>query len=204
MPPASNAIRAILIRHGQTVANRDHFLQGASDDPMTEIGYEQAAQIGAFLAEAHIDHVMSSDLIRAVETAKPIADAHGLAVETRALLREWNCGDWDGKPAVDFLSMMAEKGLCISDLSPNGGEKLSDVRERACQAVEEIKAMYAGKSIVVCSHGDFMRMMLSCMLGIGIDQANSLRFENASYSIVEWDGAVWNLMAMSCLPILCK
>ena len=186
------------------MANREHFLQGASDDPMTDVGYEQAKKLGTFLKDACIAHVMSSDLMRAVETARPIAEAHRLDVETKTLLREWNCGVWDGKPASEFLGMMAESGLRISELEPPGGEKLSDVRQRACQAVAELIEKHMGQCVVVCSHGDFMRMMMSCMLGISIDQANCLRFENASYTIVEWDGATWNVMAMSCLPILCE
>jgi len=171
---------------------------------MTDVGYEQAKRLGAFLKDACIAHVMSSDLMRAVETARPIAEAHKLDVETKSLLREWNCGVWDGKPASEFLGMMAESGLRISELEPPGGEKLSDVRQRACQAVAELIEKHMGQCVVVCSHGDFMRMMMSCMLGITIDQANYLRFENASYTIVEWDGATWNVMAMSCLPILCE
>lgn len=170
---------------------------------MTETGKKQAELLGDYLASANIDQVISSDLARAVETAQAIARHHGLTVQPTPLAREWNCGTWDGKPITEFLEMLKTSGLPVSALDPPGGEKLSDVKRRACSFINDLKDKHMGRTVVVCSHGDYMRMMMSCMLEIEMDQANALRFDNASYSIAEYDGVEWRLLAMSCLPMAC-
>lgn len=200
LPPAPKGLRLILVRHGQTLANREHFLQGATDDPMTEEGRKQADQLGHYLKDAHIDRVLSSDLHRAIETAESIARYHNLIVEVNPLAREWNCGTWDGKPASEFLRLLNESGLPVSSFRPPGGEILAEVRERACSLIAKIRESSQGKAVLLCSHGDFMRTTLSCLLDIDVDRANVFRFENGSYTILEFTGIEWQLIGMSCLP----
>ena len=200
-PPLPDHLRLILVRHGQTLANREHRLQGASDDPMTEVGQEQAALLGALLAPIALDKIISSDLKRSMQTAQAIANYHQLPVEGTPLLREWNCGEWDGWPASRFLQLMEEQKLKVSELAPPGGERLHEVRARACQALAYVMAEGMGKTTMLCSHGDFLRTLISCVLDVPIDTANAFRFENASYTILDFDGTSWNMMAMSCIPL---
>ena len=199
--PDTKRTRLLLVRHGQTRANQEHLLQGASDGPLTTEGEAQVEQLGLHLRRFSIEHIISSDLIRAYATAQAIAKHHNLTVEMTALVREWDCGVWDGRTAEEFLDMLANFGQPISAFSPQGGETLEQVRGRAEEFIATLLVQHNGKTVVLCSHGDFMRMLVGCLLGIGIDQANLFFFNNGSYSLFEHDGTDWKVIAINRLPV---
>lgn len=192
--------RLILVRHGQTQANAQLFLQGVSNGPLNQLGKQQVEDLGFHLREFQIDHIISSDLIRAYDTAKAIAKHHNLSVEKLELIREWNCGVWDGRPAEEFLAMLEESDKPVSAFSPEGGEKLEQVRGRAEAFLSIILNGYKGKTVAVCSHGDFLRMFVSCLLEINVDQANKIYFNNCSYSLFEHNGSSWKVIGINRLP----
>lgn len=193
-------IRLILIRHGQTLANKKMLLQGASDGPLTSLGTQQAKILGEHLRAFQIDHLISSDLIRAVRTAEAVARHQDLEIEVTPLAREWNCGIWDGKTAQEFLSMLAESGKPVSAFEPEGGETLAEVRQRACDLIEKIISSHSGETVAVSSHGDFLRMFVGCLLKLNVDQANRFFFNNASYSLLEQEADTWKAIALNRLP----
>lgn len=193
-------MRLILVRHGQTIANQKHLLQGASDGALTPQGIAEAERLGLHLRNSSIDHVISSDLVRAYDTAQAIARHHNLEVEKTTLVREWDCGVWDGRTAEEFLDMLDRTGMPVSAFSPEGGETLEQVKGRAEAFLSKLMAQNSAKTVVVCSHGDFMRMLLVCLLGIEIDQANHFFFNNSSYSLFEYDGRNWKVIATNRLP----
>lgn len=192
--------RIVLVRHGQTQANEKQLLQGDSDGPLNAQGRQEVEQLGLHLKNFQIDHVISSDLVRAIDTAQAIAKYHDLHVELTSLVREWDCGVWDGRTAAEFLEMLAQRGQPISTFTPENGETLADVQARAEQFLADVLRRYPGKTVVVCSHGDFMRMLVSCMLDIGIDQASQFFFSNCSYSLFEYNGSSWKVVAINRLP----
>lgn len=198
--PDKEYTRLILVRHGQTRANKEFLLQGASDGPLTPQGEAEVEQVGLHMRGFSIDHVVSSDLSRAYHTAQAIAKYHSLTVDKTPLVREWDCGVWDGRTAEEFLDMLASTGKPVSAFSPEGGETLEDVRARAQTFLSRVMTQYRGKTVVVCSHGDFMRMLVGCLLDIGIDQANLFFFNNGSYSLFEHDGRTWKVIAINRLP----
>lgn len=76
-----------IARHGETIGNVEMTLQG-SDDPLTERGHEQAKKMVARATRINFAQLLSSDLVRAKETAGYVAEATGKEVETTELLRE--------------------------------------------------------------------------------------------------------------------
>ena len=193
-------IKLILIRHGQTLANKKKLLQGASDGPLTSKGEQQAKILGEHLRAFQIDHLISSDLIRAIHTAEAVAKHHRLEIEITALAREWNCGVWDGRTAEAFLSMLEESQKPVSAFEPEGGETLAEVRKRACDLVDNIVLNHSGETVAISSHGDFLRMLVGCLLKLDVDQANRFFFNNASYSVIEQEGEGWKAIALNRLP----
>jgi uncharacterized phosphatase len=194
--------RLVLIRHGETLANAQHLLQGTSDGPLTLYGEQQSKQLGQHLSYFPIDHIVSSDLIRALKTAEAIAEHHSIAIEIMPLIREWDCGVWDGRTAREFLEMLENTGKSISAFEPEGGETLAEVHVRAAKFVDRILTHYRGKTVAVCSHGDFMRMLVGYLLNLDVDQANLFYFGNASYSLFEHDGRGWKAIFINRLPSL--
>ena len=84
----------LLARHGETDWNRERRWQGHADQPLNEAGRTQARELAETLADRSIDAIYASDLIRAHETARIIAERLGLPVATNELLREVDVGDW--------------------------------------------------------------------------------------------------------------
>jgi len=178
-------IRLILVRHGQTESNVQRLLQGQSDGVLTKVGKQQAIALAKHLMDTKIDRILSSDLIRAIDTAKSIASYHGISVEVNQKAREWNCGLLDGLPAEELYRARTKSGLPISDFRPEGGETLREVRGRALSFLQEIENSYEGLNVLVCSHGDFLRMLIGCIKQKTIEEANDIHLDNTSFSIFE-------------------
>ncbi len=88
------AVTLLVIRHGEAEGNHDHRFIGQSDVPLSDLGRRQADTVGAYLASKGVTRIISSDLQRAVNTARPLADRIGLDIEIDVRLREILNGDW--------------------------------------------------------------------------------------------------------------
>jgi probable phosphoglycerate mutase len=190
-------LRLILVRHGQTDANLNRLLQGQSDGELNATGIQQAEELGKHLKDFPIDQIISSSLRRAQDTAAAIARFHHLNVKTTSLIREWNCGVFDGLPAEDFKKKVQELDGPLASFRPEGGETLQEVRQRAVEFLSDLTANYQGKTVLVCTHGDFMRALMSLLQQIDMEQTSALYFDNASYSILESENGRWNLVALN-------
>jgi probable phosphoglycerate mutase len=95
----------ILIRHGETAWNRELRFQGHADVPLNDIGHEQARRIGLRLAGETVQHMISSDLMRAQQTAAPAAQQLSLPVVTSAGLREQFFGIVEGMRSDEIQSL---------------------------------------------------------------------------------------------------
>ena len=100
--------RILAIRHGETPWNVDTRIQGHIDIGLNAHGQWQAQQVARALAEEPIAHVYSSDLQRAHDTARAIADVHGLTPTTTAGLRERGFGHFEGKTWAEIETLWPE------------------------------------------------------------------------------------------------
>lgn len=198
--PEKEGLRLFLVRHGQTDANLKKVLQGISNGYLNPEGMLQSERLGNHLRKVALDHVFASDLQRAIDTAKAVAHHHQLEVEIDPRLREWNCGDLDGMPASDFHRMLKESGKPVSQLTPPHGEKLEQVRQRADSFIKYLLEEHLGESILACSHGDLMRMLVSSVLQINVDTAQAFYFDNASYSVFEYNDQQWKIITSNRIP----
>ncbi len=202
--PEKGSTRLFLVRHGETDANLKRLLQGTSNGLLNANGMLQVDRLGRHLKNIALDHVFASDLQRAIDTANAIAEAHGLEVEIDSRLREWSVGDLDGQPAAVYLQMIKDTGMPLSHFVPPGGQKLGEVRKLADEVIKKITAEHAGKSVMICSHGDFMRMMVGSLLQIDIDTATAFHFDNASYSVFELTDGHWKVVALNRIAAGCE
>ena len=196
-PPADGVTRFIFVRHGQTDANKKHYLQGQSDGLLNEVGLEQAREIGSHLKPVFIEKIYCSDKKRAQATAQAIADEKAMPITTEARLQEWNCGDWDLMPVVDFLKLIEEQGLDTSAFEPPNGESASQLRQRATEVLNDIYAQSKGKSVLIVSHGDFIRNMIGSLMQIDAGIARNIQIDNASYSVLENHQGNWQIVKLN-------
>lgn len=132
-----------LVRHGETEDNVNQIMQGQTDGRLTERGREQARQVARRMEHVPIDAFYSSDLQRAIDTCRIIAEPHQKPVSTTPLLRE---RDWGG-----FT------GLFIPDLKdkdwPSDIETIGQMKERARRFLELIRKRHAGQTVLAVGHG---------------------------------------------------
>ena len=134
-----------LVRHGETVDNAARIMQGQTHGELNEAGIAQASHLAEELKDVPFDAIISSDLKRAVDTARIIARLHSIAVETTTLLRERDWGDFTGRFIPD-----------LKDLPfPENVETMDQLLNRAASFLAWVKENYDGKSVLAVSHGIF-------------------------------------------------
>lgn len=188
----------IFVRHGQTDWNRENRFRGLMDLPLNNKGIEQAQRAAARLAREPIAAVYASPLSRTMKTAEIIAAPHGLVVQPRAELLDFNYGEWQGKlpsevdPAQYALWRSQPDRVRIP-----GGDTLADVRARVMQLVDELSAPNDAQTIVLVSH-DLIGKLLLCGV-VGVDNNAIQRFYQETGCIHRFEaaGGVYVLRAMN-------
>ena len=198
-------MRLYIIRHGVTTWNKAKRMQGQTDIPLAEEGIELAVRTGKGMADVPIDVVISSPLIRAVETAKCVLRGRGFSGTKRndnipdspiildERIQEISFGEWEGECILDskvlpagYMEQFFHDPLHIPQ--PPGGETFLQVRERTGAFLRELTARsdYVEKSVLISTHGAAGRCLLSHFFEDG--EVNIWRSgvpANCSVSIVE-------------------
>ena len=158
----------LLARHGETDWNREGRVQGWAPTGLTERGREQARELGAWLDDREIDHVVVSDLRRTRETAAAIREkATGLPEPTldRAW-RERGFGVEQGFLATELLERYPEhdpdSSVSAMAIDPEGGESLDGFCERVESALGELRTRcQPDETALVVTHGGVIKTVLA-------------------------------------------
>ena len=189
MTSPNSPIRVVLWRHGQTDWNVENRFQGHSDIPLNKVGHYQASEAAQVLAALRPDRIISSDLIRAQETAAALAALTDITVEINPNLRETDGGLWEGKLASENRATHGElfANWYEGGDEPAGvtGERRSDVAKRAVAVIEKETTNFSG-TIVFVTHGGTVRSVLGSILKLPIAQWGVIGgLSNACWSILE-------------------
>lgn len=138
-------MRLLIVRHGESTANRDHLVTGQSlSVRLTDRGREQAAcaarQLHGLVGDGVVQ-VFSSDALRALSTAEIIAaglPSRPEVIQT-PLLREQYLGEMEGRPTSELRPLPVPEGLDISEISWSGGETIAQVHERMKRLIEWLR-----------------------------------------------------------------
>lgn len=182
--------RVILVRHGQTVWNKEAKYQGHTDVALSEDGFEQACKVAARLAKENIAAVYASDLSRALRTAEVIAARHGLPVHSMRELREIKFGEWEGLKYDDISAkwpeLMEKLFTHPDEMEIPGGETFQELKVRATKAIEELVARHKDETIAVVSHGGTIRTILCAALNIHLNYVWNIRQDNTAVNIIDY------------------
>jgi len=132
--------------HGTTTDNEIDLATGWADGQLSKLGIEQSKKLGELVADKKFDVVFSSDLKRALDSAR-LAFGHKYEIITDKRLREVNYGDFTGKPD-GFKNNLAKY---INKPFPNG-ESYKDVEKRVADFLKEVSEKYAGQHIAIVAH----------------------------------------------------
>jgi broad specificity phosphatase PhoE len=188
--------RSVLVRHGQTVWNREQRFRGQSDVELDEFGLRQAEATGQYVAARWpVVAVYASPLRRTVQTAEAVASAQRLAAQPLEGLIDISFGEWQGC-TVDEVGRGYPDLLQAWWQAPHtvrfpGGESLNVVRGRVVAALDTVVARHAGEAVALVSHTVVNRVLLCVVLGWGNDRFWRLQQETCAVNVfdVEEDGA---------------
>ena len=187
-------MRLHLARHGQSRANVAGTLQGRTPGELTDLGHAQARALAERLAGADVGRIVSSDLRRAVDTATPVAESVGVPLELEPLLQEWHVGAFDGAPPADLERAVRASGLPADEFRPDGGESRRDLERRVGRIASWIERdLVDPGSLLVVSHGDVLRRLVSHLLVGDARLSPRVELANASLTILVRRGRGWDL-----------
>ncbi len=163
----AQAGKIILVRHGETEANRRRCFGDSDDVPLTDAGRLQSRELAFRLSRDFCPEVLvSSDFLRARQTSEIIGRILGLMTEAVPGLHERNFGSLRGQPYKRLVEMMSLTPIEPAWLwSPPGGESLDDVRRRAIPAIDSLRSRYPGREIVIVCHGAVIQAVCAHITG---------------------------------------
>lgn len=179
-------MKLILLRHGETVWNKERRLQGQTDIPLSPEGIRMIREAADNLTtlQIHIDRILSSPLGRAMETARHIAshiDYPENAILADPLFTERSFGAGEG---LTYEEAMAR----YPDNTYPGMESLEELTQRACCAINRCMHLYSDETVLVTSHGAMIKAVLCALTRGKIGYFDEdIWIENGSFCVLECD-----------------
>lgn len=169
--------RLLLVRHAESEWNAQGRWQGQADPGLSARGREQARALAAALAAEALDVLIASDLARAAETARIVADVLGLEPCFDRRLREHDVGAWSGLTHAEIASRWPEDYARFrsgdADLRFGGGESRRELAARVARAAVELAAEHPGRRLAFVTHGGWIRALVP---GVLLGNAGIWRF----------------------------
>ena len=188
-----------IVRHGETVWNREGRIQGHTNVGLSHQGMEQARLLGQRLKPVPFDAAYASDLSRAADTAAVILDGRDVPISPTPRLREYHKGAFEGMTEGELRSQYPNEypGYVSKDLdyAPEGGESTRAVSERMASIINEIKERHLNDTVLIVGHGGSLRAAMMALLGMSLDANWRFLFGNCHLTIVDTyhDNAVLRL-----------
>lgn len=180
-----------LIRHGESVGNKENRVRGHMDFPLNENGAAQAEALAEALRGKKIKHIYSSPLARAVKTAEIICGRLGIEYETKEEFNNINLGCWENRRKEDlareFPDMWDTWMNRPDELVIDGGETLAQVRERSLRGLAGAIEKHEGEAIAIVGHRGNLKPIISGAVGIMEPSYWKIHVDTASYSVLIYD-----------------
>ena len=177
-----------LFRHGQTDWNREGRLQGHTDTPLNATGLAQAEALAQRLLAHQLDAVVSSDLKRALTTARIIAEVSGVPLLTDPGLREVSVGLAEGllweEAKARFGAELTERWYSDDNVAFPGGETGNQTLTRGLAALRRLALTHSYRRLAVSTHGAMVRRLVKHALPA---DATPVRARNTALFILDYE-----------------
>ncbi len=179
-----------LVRHGETEWNSTNRFQGSTDVPLSQHGIEQAKKVANKLKNYNIEAIASSDLSRALDTAKELANIINVDIQLNPGLRELSFGEWEGLTAEEILKLYGEnyttwRTTPTKAVLPVEGS-LEAASKRGLKALNEVVNNNLGKTIAVFAHASIIKSTILAAIDADLDLYNKFWLGNTAISILEY------------------
>jgi alpha-ribazole phosphatase len=180
--------KIILVRHGETEKNSSERYWGRTDVELGAKGLRQAEQLRDRLKTEKINIVYSSNLRRALVTARTIAVTHQLEVEVCPELQEIDFGEIEGLNFAEVTEQhpeVAQQWMAQSpDLTYPGGERVPDMESRVAGFKKKLEKHDENETILIVAHSGILRTLICQLLGWEPERRWQIRVDLASVSTV--------------------
>lgn len=196
---ATSATRFCLIRHGETDWNAEKRVQGQIDIDLNRTGQAQARAVADGLQGHEFSAIYSSDLRRALQTARIAMADRGIAVSPAPTLRERHFGFLQGltaaeasviNPAAHHLHRMRDP-----DQAFETGETLRSFAERVLAGMTALAQRHAGETVVAFTHGGVLDVVYRAATGRPLEAPRDFTLGNAALNWVEFNAGRWQVIS---------
>ena len=189
--------KLIVIRHAETTWNRDKRMQGTTDTPLSDVGRAQAQALGRRLAGRDFSALYSSDLSRARDTARAIAEHTGCELVLDPRLQERRFGIFEGLVAAEIEARYPEEHARFASRDPDyavpGGESARSFSTRCLGCLARIAGRHRGEEIVVVTHGLVLDSLYRAAHGLDHGVPRPVPLINASVNLFGYGDSAWRM-----------
>lgn len=185
-------MKVYVVRHGQSASNKSNVRNGQTDVPLTEQGYEDARKAGAKIKCVQFDRIFSSDLIRAIETAKTAIP--GCEPIQYKEIREIDVGQLAGHTSDECRGIFENYDVNNEQHNyvPYGGENAQMIFERVSQFMGVLEKLTGCENVAVFTHHGAIYYMLKYVIGCPVDRTK-FTIDNGSVTILDYKNSKWKI-----------
>jgi len=195
----SVATRICIIRHGETDWNVEKRIQGHTDIPLNVTGQAQALAMAFNAAHHRFNAIYSSDLVRALETARVLAQREDLEVRCLPQLRERHFGLFQGLTAAQGAEHHPEAYAHYMARDPDydfgTGESLRRFAERVGDVIDWLVRHHSGQTIAAVSHSGVLDVVYRRATGRPLSTPRDFKIPNCALNWFHFDAQGWHLEA---------
>jgi len=179
-----------LIRHGEVESSYQQVFGGRIDMGLSALGHRQASVLSKYLKERRFDALYASPMQRVQQTLAPLRRNGSLRLNLVPEFREVDFGDWTGLSWKEVHQRFGVSAFSWLEQLESGGipncERLSEFRARVEPALLSILDRHSAHNIAIFCHGGVIRMMLSVLLALPIQNMGGFEIDYASITRVSW------------------
>jgi len=204
LPPENDKnMKIYLVRHGQPDRGPAKRYIGWTDLPLDSTGAFQARALGREFSGEALGRIVSSDLERALTTARTIAEAQSVSICEEPAFREVHLGRWDGltfdEVKARYPGEYEKRGRDLAGHCPPGGESFRDLSRRVLPVFYRLAESEPGPLMIV-AHVGVIRVILCDLLGMPLDNLFRLDHACGAFSVIRRAGTEYRLLGHACRP----
>ncbi len=179
-------MKLTIVRHGETIENRNDVSQGQTYGTLSDLGQEQAKKLAIRLKDEQFDIIYCSDLDRTKKTLTSILKFHpNTKVAYEKAIRERSKGIFEGKHHDHIRKFYKEHTDDLFEIVPPKGESLNQLIDRVNTFYDLIIEKHAGQNVLMVTHGEVIVTILQRVLKFNKYKAKPYVPENTAVSIIE-------------------
>jgi probable phosphoglycerate mutase len=185
-------VTTLMARHGASTYSLEKRFSGSGgvDVPLAPIGIKQAEALAQEVkTRGNVTHIVSSPILRTLQTAHIVAEATGLTISENADFAECSFGEWDGHTFAEVRARWPhelDEWLANPDVAPPGGESLVQCRDRVNRGRASVIEQYPGQTILVVSHVLPIKLMTGIATGAPLESTFRMELPPCSLTSLVW------------------